>query len=333
VGKKKAAASPETESAPTRATFQAFERMTAMRSSLRFPENNPRNIDPHSFKKLKEYIKKNKLLGSLIVNRRTAETGHPPEQEGWLIIIGGNQRTKAMDSLSGFDPAAPTAEADYQVPIDVVSLAPGKEKEAIIALNNVSMMGSFDIDLLADLLTSPDVDPLAVGFDRIELSQLLDAGVFESVLGGTSSAQAQSESPVIDAIGEIAASSKQYQQQAAQAAAAPASSTLPPEDYNSVESIKGRREKFQNSQTVTEDTDENYLIVLAANDSREAARLLRRLNLPLDQTYFDLRAFLDRMEMGHLLDSSGDDPADSAGSAASAAFDESEIPAQTAEGY
>jgi hypothetical protein len=39
------------------------------------------------------------------------------------------------------------------------------------------------------------------------------------------------------------------------------------------------------------------------------------------------------MEMGHLLDSSGDDPADSAGSAASAAFDESEIPAQTAEGY
>lgn len=315
--KKSAKAAPESaapsqpQAPPDVKSFQAFERMTAMRSQLATHETNPRSIDQHAFKKLKDYLKKNKLLNALVVNRRSSANGFPEAEEGRLVIIGGHQRTRAMDSLAGFDPSAPTPEHDYQVPIDVVSVGPGREKEILVALNNQSLQGTYDLDMLADLLTDPAVDPFATGFDRAELGTLLDAGVLEQIMGAPVAAQAAAEAPIVDALNEIAEVSKAAQRPQPQAdtgspavipqpaAGQPISATTGQQvaerlDPNSVEAMKQRRQDYREGVN-SEQNQAGFFMVLVADRDEDITKFTSHLGLPPDQTYYPLRAFLERI--------------------------------------
>lgn len=296
--------------------------MTAMRSQLATHESNPRTIDQHAYKKLKEYLKKNRLLNALVVNRRSAANGFPPEQEGRLVIIGGHQRTRAMDELIGFNPDAPTPETDYEVPIDVVCVGPGREKEILVALNNPSLQGTYDLDMLAEILSDPEVDPFQTGYDRAELATILDVGVVEQIMGGAIAQQITAEAPIVDAMNDIAAVSKQAQQ--AQRAADPAPGAHPAAgspiahpvagspaavtaaeaaapaagsdrlDPNSVEALRLRRQVYQ-AGVNTSENQASFYVVLVADRDEDIVSLLTHLKLPEDQRYYPLRDFLSRI--------------------------------------
>lgn len=251
-----------------------------MRSQLRFHEANPRGIDQHAAKKLRQGIKSFGLVGSLIVNRRDQANGFPPAQHGQLVIVGGHQRCSQMDVLADYNPQ--THENDYEIPIDVVSASASKERELLVFLNNQSAQGFWDYSLLGDLLTSPGVDPLATGFDRLELSQMLDSGIIEELFGSPTP-QAAAEAPVLDAIAQIAQDSKAYQKQAEAQAAnagspavamAPGQSQVPQADakpdINSVESIKGRRYDFRDKTADAGSTQHILTIVADSPEQLEA---------------------------------------------------------------
>lgn len=318
MGKKKAANSTESAAPdpdqsttpPAPKTFQSFERMTAMRSQLRSHESNPRVIDQHAAKKLRQGLKNYGLVTSLIVNRRDSAHGFPPTQHGQLVIVGGHQRCSQMDILESYNPE--TREGDYQIPIDVVTVPPGKERELLVFLNNPSAQGSWDYALLGDLLTSPDVDPLATGFDRLELSQMLDSGICEQLFGSPSP-QAAAEAPILDSIAAIAADSKRYQQQAGQAlvnqaiagAASEPVPQLPPApeapqgatpargDYNSVESIKGRRYDFRDK--TADAGDSSHILTIVANSGEQLDEFLSIVGLPSGEPFIDLGRFADAL--------------------------------------
>lgn len=331
MGKKKAAnseAGAVPESSPAK-TFQAFERMTAMRSQLRQHEANPRQIDQHALKKLREGLRKVGLVTSLIVNRRDSTNGFPPAQHGQLVIIGGHQRCRAMDELRGYDPA--THENDYQIPIDVVSISAAKERELIVFLNNPAAQGSWDYSLLGDLLTSPGVDPLATGFDRLELSQILDSGIVEELFG-SSSPQSAAEAPVLDAIAEVAAASKAYQQvqqptpqQPIIGTAAPPTTPpapLPDDDINSVASIKGRRYDFRDK--TAEAGDSSHILTIVAGSGAEMDDFLAGIGL-VNEAFIDLNRFATAIS-----ETSGFDflpPIEAGGDAAAADLQDSDSPA------
>lgn len=288
--------------------FQAFTRMLAKRSSLSFPENNPRSIDPHAFKKLREFVKREGLLGSLIVNRRTEANGWAPVHVGRLVIVGGNQRTRAMDEISSYAPPTPAgpAENDYEIPIDVIEVPQAREAEIIVALNNVGLQGTYDWDALAELMQTPGVNPLATGFDRVELATFMDEGALEQLLGPAAARQAAAEAPILDelaAIAEVGREQDRADRQAANAqessVADPANPSEPTEaeaagEQSAVDGMKERRAQYQ--ETINRDTNAaNFMIVLVGDSDAECREFLTRLNLPPGQEFYSLAAVKERM--------------------------------------
>jgi hypothetical protein len=305
--KKSAAATPAAPAEQSARRFQRFERAVTKRSALSFPENNPRNIDKHAFKKLKEGLKTYGLLNSLVINRRREANGFSADQEGQLIIIGGNQRARAMDDISGY----PDKEnSDYEVPIDLLEVGPGKEREIIVVLNNQSLQGSWDYDLLAELLASPEVEVKNVGFDRAELAMMFDEGVLDSLLGETSTRQSAAETPVVEMLEAYNEAGREAVRDAraaastenVDAASTPGDDTSTPDpeapaakaDPNSREAMIERRHAYQEK---SRDANEaNYMAVLVADTDAELAAFLHKLQLSGEPSNcIPLRKFLDRM--------------------------------------
>jgi hypothetical protein len=280
--------------------FQAFERMIVRRSALRLHETNPRTIDPHAFRKLREFLRKRKLLGALQVNRRRAANGFDQSQDGQLVVIGGHQRIKAMDDISGF----PDAEnSDYEVPIDVAELTPAQERETLVALNNPGLQGAWDWDMLSEVLTAPGVDPLATGFDRAELASFIDAGILDQIIGGGASAQVAAETPILADISAIAETGRAADA-ADRAARATVQTTvsIPQSSPDAalaaqqaaVDGMKARRQEYQ--QSVNADTNTaNFMIALFADTEDEKVNLLTHLGLDPGQDFFSLSQFMEHL--------------------------------------
>ena len=348
---------PTTSAAQSRAAprnFSSSTRTICKRSQLRYHETNPRIIDPHAFKKLKTFIKKNGLLGGIDVNRRRAANGFDPSQEGQLVILGGHQRTHAMDELAGFDPRDPAT--DYDVPVNIAEVSPGREREILVGLNNPGMQGAWDNEILTEVLTSPDVDPLATGFDRIELSHMLDSGVLEQIFGGgdsNGSSSSQSPSPdaaIMDAFEDIADSGRNQSADAGQSPASPSQSpaqspnsapaghagspgaqspSAPPAlDPYSVEAMKDRRVDYRDTLVQSQAVNIHNYISLSASSGYEIERLLRAIDLPAGERFFDLAQFLERLGLDQLAESIRD-PAESAN--ASPADSSADAPADSAD--
>lgn len=113
---------------------------------------NPRkNLKPsdEEYQKIKKSIEEFGYVDPIIVNKD-------------LTIIGGHQRVKVLKDL-GYEE------------IDCVQIDISKEKEKVlnVALNKIS--GSWDEELLKELLKSIDEDDLGLtGFDEKELEELLN---------------------------------------------------------------------------------------------------------------------------------------------------------------
>lgn len=123
------------------------------RSSVRFAHYNPRKITDSALKKLKQNIKRVGMLGGIVWNERTAN------------LVSGHMRVSVLDQLNGYDG---TKETDYILRVDKVNLSEKEEKEQNIFMNNQSVQGEFDLDILRDIL--PDIDYKSAGLTDQDLS-------------------------------------------------------------------------------------------------------------------------------------------------------------------
>lgn len=123
------------------------------RSRVRFAHYNPRKITDSALKKLKQNIKRVGMLGGIVWNERTTN------------LVSGHQRVSVLDQLNGYDG---TKETDYILRVDKVNLSEKEEKEQNIFMNNQSVQGEFDLDILRDIL--PDIDYKSAGLTDQDLS-------------------------------------------------------------------------------------------------------------------------------------------------------------------
>lgn len=128
--------------------FQKFEAVTIKRSEIKNAPYNPRKIGDKEQKALRKSLKTHGLVETLVWNKKTGN------------LVGGHQRLSQLDVLEG--------KADYELTVAMVNVTDKQEKELNIALNNPSMQGEYDFDILKGLLGEIDVEN--TGFTDYDLS-------------------------------------------------------------------------------------------------------------------------------------------------------------------
>lgn len=126
------------------------ESIEVQRSTIDFADYNPRTITDEAKKSLKRGIKKYGLLGGVIVNQRG------------MTIVSGHQRVAVMDDLNKYP------ENDYTLRVDMIDVDDKAEKELNVLLNNPNAQGSWDFDLLRELI--PDIDYKSAGLTAEDLN-------------------------------------------------------------------------------------------------------------------------------------------------------------------
>ena len=144
--------------------FQKFETIRLNRKDIKNAEYNPRKIGEQEFKRLKKVLKDKGLVMPIVWNERTGN------------IVGGHQRIKALDQLEKND--------SYFIDVAKISVPEDEEIHLNIMLNNESIMGSYDIDLLKDLDVKIDLDLKSVGFSDADVD-LIFGGKIKSMLEDT----------------------------------------------------------------------------------------------------------------------------------------------------
>lgn len=166
------------------------EQRTVKRSEIRFASYNPRIISEDARKKLKKNLQTVGLLGGVVWNMRTGN------------LVSGHQKVSVMDAVNRYD--AETGANDYEFRVEVVDFDDKTEKEQNLFMNNRAVQGTYDDDMLRDLLQ--EIDYNNAGFDDTDL-QLLglgDFGDFDMGNGFDDSNDYQSGKNNDDAQGETA---------------------------------------------------------------------------------------------------------------------------------
>ncbi len=127
------------------------------RKQIKNAPYNPRQIDDHARKKLKENITKKGLLEALVWNKRTGN------------LVSGHQRLSILDMR-----AAEKGLKDYLLDINIVDLSEKEEKEQNIFFNNPSTQGTYDVDGLGKMITEDGVDYKMAGFDDMDLQLIFE---------------------------------------------------------------------------------------------------------------------------------------------------------------
>lgn len=137
------------------------EQRTVKRSEIRFASYNPRTISDDARKKLKKNLQTVGLLGGVVWNMRTGN------------LVSGHQKVSIMDAVNRYD--AETGANDYEFRVEVVDFDDKTEKEQNLFMNNRAVQGTYDDDMLRELLQG--IDYTNAGFDDTDL-QLLGLGDF-----------------------------------------------------------------------------------------------------------------------------------------------------------
>lgn len=175
-------ASSTPESSVRRTRYQKTTKQTIHRSELKNAPYNPRKINRIAAKRLRGSIQSHGLVGGVVWNKRT---GH---------IVGGHQRIAQLDELEG--------SPDYMIEVDVVDIDEIAEKELNIALNNRTMHGEFDDDMLAGViqdLVDAKRNVERTGFTMFDVQEMLG----DVVLAGEAAEQRDAEADVLAELDEI----------------------------------------------------------------------------------------------------------------------------------
>lgn len=150
----KSKAKPPNSAEAQLSKFQTFTMERVHRRNLVVAKYNPRTITDEARGKLRANLQSVGLLAPLTLNRTTG------------TLLSGHQRLACLDALEGTD--------DYLLDVSVVELTEKQEKEQNVALNSDRLTGDWDLDLLADLLKTPDLDLSATGFSILDVQLTFD---------------------------------------------------------------------------------------------------------------------------------------------------------------
>ena len=144
------------------------QQIAIKRSEINFANYNPRKISDEAKKQLKANLKRIGLLGGVVWNKTTGN------------LVSGHQRVSVMDEVNRYE----SGENDYELRVEVVEMDEKTEKEQNIFMNNRSVQGEFDTDMLENMLS--DIDYANAGLDDFDLQMLGIGEIDESMTNGLS---------------------------------------------------------------------------------------------------------------------------------------------------
>ena len=130
------------------------------RSKVKNAPYNPRQIDDHARKKLRNNLKEMGLLDPLVWNKVTGN------------LVSGHQRLSILDALS-------KNGEDYSLDFAVVSLSERDEKQQNVFFNNPGAQGTYDPDAIGKMIAEGDIDYKTAGFDNMDVQLLLEGTEYE----------------------------------------------------------------------------------------------------------------------------------------------------------
>lgn len=153
--------SPESAApGPNRLSIEKFETLRIKRSQIQNAPYNPRTISESARRRLKQGLQKLGIMSPIVWNKRTGN------------IVSGHQRLSIMDQLV---PKSERLEGgkDYLVTVSAVDLNDIEEREANLLFNNAAAQGDFDLDKLTGMLSMPDLDIEATGWDKTDMFRIM----------------------------------------------------------------------------------------------------------------------------------------------------------------
>lgn len=140
--------------------LQKFVVVRMHRREVKGAPYNPRQIDDHARKKLRDNLKAMGLLDPLVFNKRTGN------------MVSGHQRLDLMDALS-------KTGDDYSLDFSVIDLSEKDEKQQNIFFNNPSAQGTYDPDAIGKMIAEDEIDYKRAGFDDMDLQVMLEGTEYE----------------------------------------------------------------------------------------------------------------------------------------------------------
>lgn len=130
------------------------ERREIARSKINFADYNPRKITPEAKKALKANLKRVGLMGGIVWNENTG------------TLVSGHQKLSIIDEVNGYP-----EKGDYFIGVEVANLTEKEEKEQNLFMNNRSVQGEFDDDMLRELLDG--IDYVYAGLTELDYATLM----------------------------------------------------------------------------------------------------------------------------------------------------------------
>lgn len=306
MAKKKASAKTQVDQTPRLPAsggvtqYERYESIVIHRSQIKNAPYNPRTIDRYARQKLEKFIKRAGLLGPPTWNRTTGN------------ICGGHQRISILDALEGTQ--------DYMLTVAAIDVPLVREKEYNIALNNPSLQGTWDTTLLEECLLEiaeeNDGNITGTGFDKADL--MLFEGFSGEALDSIFGEQDNAEQPIIDQLGEIKDSAREWDKQNSERP--PTSAVTNPQidqptrqreltddellatkpaEMSAEEHkrwLKLKRANWTAEKNDTSERGDEFYAVIVFNTQGELSGFLTRLQLPTDQRYFAGDAFIQAIQ-------------------------------------
>jgi hypothetical protein len=134
--------------------LESFKPVTLNRKDIKGADYNPRKMTEANRKKLRKLLKTHGMVQPIVVNKRT------------MRIVGGHQRVSIMDSE--------LRREDYELSVAMIDVDEADEVKINVSLNNQSVMGEWDLDLLESIkIDLPDIDfQNDLGFDQIDIESM-----------------------------------------------------------------------------------------------------------------------------------------------------------------
>lgn len=258
--------------------YQKNTKKAVKRMDLKGAPYNPRVINKTSAQRLRQSIRSHGLIGGIVWNKRTGN------------VVAGHQRLDQLDQLEGTD--------DYELTVDVIDVSPLEEKEINIALNNPTMQGDWNSELLGEVIAELNAEGRNVertGFTANDLFELLG----DVALEGEQAEQRDDEAPVLDLIEEVKQAGQEEKKaeepvEDAEFEVKPprdeeaSGSTSPDDGDEETEAydFNERRDEYVDETADDEDADVLVTLTFSNNSQREAFQ--RAFGLQPDKRYFDI---------------------------------------------
>lgn len=254
------------------------------RSEINFASYNPRKISESARKKLKANLKRVGLLGGIVWNERTGN------------LVSGHQRVSLIDEVNQY--YSLNNKNDYTLRVEVVDLDEKSEKEQNVFMNNRTVQGEFDDDMLREMISEIDFD--LAGFSDLDIDMLGLSDVTDGLTEQLEDMQWNEEMAIQNnrEYETIAIASKNTKEdKSVDRTKNFYEDTIENQivRHNEIQKIKDRI-KSQND--INKDNGMLSYVVLSFKSPTERLDFMEMFGYNLDDTYIDGKEFFERVEFG-----------------------------------